>query len=894
MGATPVIGRLWRRVVFPIASCMVVAIISVSDAEEVPKGIELCGGAVDAYRNWEIDRAIQVSREGIELARLAGDSGAEAWCQYAEILASHARHERTDLQVHEGMLGVFALFERAGDLEGQGLTLIRLYESDDSLEPGTEESTAVLAEAQRLLTTAGSEIGQGHIAIKQGQSALEAEELEAAERAFREALTRYERAGYERGLIHVLGELGELALSRGDLEAADETFRRSLERSHRLGYPHGEIVAHDFLARIAGEREDLEGRRLHLEQGLALCMDVQLSRHFCFLSHHLGKLQEEEGLHGKARKTYGDALALAPDDFWKAFLTLDLALLAEDLDEHEVARERFAEILELESTDSQYPAAIAARRLADAARDRGDRRAAAEFYRLASEFAARCELPGREAPALEFLAEIQRELGSTAEADTSHRLAAVRYADAGKPKKSGDVWSRQAEIERERGDRDSAHSSLQAAVDAYDAANEAGLSARRQSERGDLWDESGDLVAARDAYGLSLVRAIEAGDESLHLFALQDLFRIARLAGDEAEAAKICERIARLGKSGNEAHTQAYTLRGRGQLAQDLGDWPAARALFEQASVAFLDAGLSWSAGDIWLTIARAEFRRQAFVESEAAARRALEVFEGNGDAYDRTYSLLLVAAALYGRGQTEEGRAHAESAAGELTSAGRAGTFNDTRRMESAASALLDIAPPEVLGPLLDAIEAVPASGPGADCLRGAGLEIQATIAWARGDFADSWQALMDAQASYERAGAWVDAMTCLSKLARVAGQLGEFGLAEELALQRGARYAEKGRPEDEGWAWMDVANARADQGRTDDALAALDRAAELLELADGGWGGDRSPLATRGAARVETRYRGRDSIVHGSARSCGEARGRRASRESRDRTGQRLRGPR
>ncbi len=204
---------------------------------------------------------------------------------------------------------ILARAARRVDLEAAALRLLAgLHIAGgrlDEAEHCHQDALALLGEGDSPREVGMCRYALSGIAMRRG---LFAEAGALAEEAWR----CYERAGHRSGAVSSLNLMGEAARAAGDLEAAERCYREALTRAEHLGSWTARLPAANLGLLLIGQRRFEDGRAL-LEQGIAALekqgMSTWASRlRICLLPCEVwaGDLQETT-----ARLSEAEALAAA-------------------------------------------------------------------------------------------------------------------------------------------------------------------------------------------------------------------------------------------------------------------------------------------------------------------------------------------------------------------------------------------------------------------------------------------------------------------------------------------------------------------------------------------------------------------------------------------------------
>lgn len=197
----------------------------------------------------------------------------------------------------------------ARDAEGEPhcLFLLGLIATDRS---DLEAARKAYEEALPLYRNDDNNLGEANCTHALGDIALLRSDLDAALKAFEEALPLYRQIGDILGEANCIRSLGDIALERSDLEVARTAYEEALPLYRQIGVILGEANCIQALGNIAVERSDSDAARNAYEEALQLYRQTGqiLGEANCILN--LGSIALKRSDHYVARKAYEEALAL--------------------------------------------------------------------------------------------------------------------------------------------------------------------------------------------------------------------------------------------------------------------------------------------------------------------------------------------------------------------------------------------------------------------------------------------------------------------------------------------------------------------------------------------------------------------------------------------------------
>jgi predicted ATPase/DNA-binding SARP family transcriptional activator len=161
-----------------------------------------------------------------------------------------------------------------------------------------------------LYHAAGDLSGQIRALETLGFVRLEAGEVERAQSAFEECLTKSQALGDERRQSIALDALGQVALARGDDLSAESLFRRSVSLARRIGHPIAVGQGLWCLGDVARRSGALDRATNFYEDALTIYREAGQKINIAWTLSCLGRALVESGRIRTARESYGEALRL--------------------------------------------------------------------------------------------------------------------------------------------------------------------------------------------------------------------------------------------------------------------------------------------------------------------------------------------------------------------------------------------------------------------------------------------------------------------------------------------------------------------------------------------------------------------------------------------------------
>jgi predicted ATPase/class 3 adenylate cyclase len=255
-------------------------------ADEQPATLLRLGQVLELTGKWA--EAAEVYKQGLELARQAGDLLAQARCQSAI----------GDLHRKQGMY-------------------------DDAM--------AWLEQAQAAFQALGDEAGVGQVLHIEGTVAAQQGNPQRARQLYGASLDVRRKLDDRPQIANSLNNLGIVARSLDDLELARRLYEESLEIRRALNDRRAIAVSLNNLGNLALQQHNAAEARTRLEEAVSLQREVGDKHYLANALNNLGNVARDQGDVEAARSLYGESLALNRElgDMWQtAYLLEDVGLLA--------------------------------------------------------------------------------------------------------------------------------------------------------------------------------------------------------------------------------------------------------------------------------------------------------------------------------------------------------------------------------------------------------------------------------------------------------------------------------------------------------------------------------------------------------------------------------------
>ena len=782
----------------------------------------------------ELEAAAALAERGLEEAAAAPDGRqAEGWCRFAHGLTAIFSLPADEAHGKQRFGESLWLFEDVGDREGQAMAMYRLLESAD-LHWSSPEYEQVLEEIEGLLVGVDAPIASGQMMFERGYRAYAEDDHDSAQSWLRQAMGQFALVGYDRGIAGMKFFLGVVENSRGDAGAARPHLEQALEIYLRLGDHLRAADTYDDLADVAlaeGNRAAFEKyMQLAVEAGEHLPAGFDQAHHWSEMSMVYADAGDLSSALEIAQRGLTVLRETAPDEReLEASLVSRLGWYNKKAGNAEGARLFYEEFLALEAAAAR-PGLLASayKDLGVLARDAGEPEAVAQFEAAAEIF--------RQQGDDYWLAWVADELGTLAIEAGDHE-AALYWSEltveaatrAGVAGLAGNGWIGIARSHLARWNTTAAVEALQRAMESLLEDGDTIQVAKMCSWLGDLYYEQGDCRAARSAYEESLTAAIEVGDAQWHAQALEDLIKVADRLDDDVRVESLCHQLETLAEQNGSEHDLATVARFRAEVAQRQGDEDTELLHLEQALEIYRRVG-SLNAAYVASNIA--DYRRQRGEHTAAA-----ELLDFAADEAERGGDLMGVVCARFLQGTAED-------------AAGNAGARDGAFRASAAAlgAADCDLAADDLvmLHRTLEIDSEVPGAlklvdrlasslltcheqGRSTSVAAAVAWDIQAQLAWERGELALAEQLFGKALDMYEQHGFKDEAALLLWGLAEVQEELGKDEQARDAYRRSAAQDAESGDNDSAADSWMNLGEAALGDGDSVGAQTAFETAVEI-----------------------------------------------------------------
>jgi tetratricopeptide (TPR) repeat protein len=201
---------------------------------DVPSAAEASELVADGERAEELgalDRAVTSFSEAARTKDAA--VAAEALTRLADALRSRAEWDEALDASREG--------ERLARVAGNDLLLAHAIIAEGNVFMCRGDFTEAMALFERVLELTSDPKMRGLALQNIGSTLAQQGQLGAAERAFSESYGYFQRAGYRRGEAMAINNLGRAALDRGDVALAEQLLAQAIETARQDG--HEELIA---------------------------------------------------------------------------------------------------------------------------------------------------------------------------------------------------------------------------------------------------------------------------------------------------------------------------------------------------------------------------------------------------------------------------------------------------------------------------------------------------------------------------------------------------------------------------------------------------------------------------------------------------------------------------
>jgi class 3 adenylate cyclase/predicted ATPase len=307
----------------------------------IQQGLEALGGQETAEaaellliaglirtRQGEYDDALQRCQEGLRIAQELDEVSALA--RAYNLLGVVTRHLGMSAMAVEHFERAFALYERAGDLQGQAIShnLIANAHFDTARWDAADQH---YRQAREIFGRIGNVYRSAFVANNLGGIAKNRGRLDEALAFYREGLESLERIGgspYVLGVFHM--NLGATFVRRGEVEAARQHLRTSREYFERAQARGSLAEMHRHCATAALLAGELAEAGDHARQALELAREMSLRGEEGSALRTLGEIDIAQGQFERAEEQLQQSLEVLEqigDEYERARTELSLARL---------------------------------------------------------------------------------------------------------------------------------------------------------------------------------------------------------------------------------------------------------------------------------------------------------------------------------------------------------------------------------------------------------------------------------------------------------------------------------------------------------------------------------------------------------------------------------------
>jgi len=273
-----------------------------------PQGRVHAGLAAAFWRAGSYEEAEREAREGLRLAREAGDREGEALCVHTLATVSFQRGEFEVCAAH--CREALELQRAAGDRRGEATTLQAL--GAVMPEVGEKErALEVKQEALKLFREIGDRRGEGGALNNVGNSYVETQQLEEALVCYEQAVKIARETGDLPAEAAALYNRGRALAVLARIEEAIESFEQALDLYREIGDPSGEAEVLDDLGFSIAQYGEQDNAIRHLEQARETAARTGRRALVARVLRHLANLLHTKGEQKRAWRHYEEALALA-------------------------------------------------------------------------------------------------------------------------------------------------------------------------------------------------------------------------------------------------------------------------------------------------------------------------------------------------------------------------------------------------------------------------------------------------------------------------------------------------------------------------------------------------------------------------------------------------------
>jgi tetratricopeptide (TPR) repeat protein len=292
------------------------ALALAKDAPPQLRAPALLGNGVLAWRQGDLDAAEPLLRDGLELARAAGDNATTI--NALRSLGALAQNRADYREARALLTSSVELAKQLNDIEAESNTYLSL--GNVALDQGQHaEADAHYTRSLELSEQISDTLGYAYALDNLGVSAWHRGDLDRASRLADEVMELYQQLGIESGKANVWHRRCLVALESGRLQDAEDHGMRALRVRTAQGEDRaGAFVLYD-LARVALARGDSELARSRLRQGLKLALPHGAPVIDVLYLEGTAAYLEQVG-------EYGDAyLLLAAAETWRARIGVPVA-----------------------------------------------------------------------------------------------------------------------------------------------------------------------------------------------------------------------------------------------------------------------------------------------------------------------------------------------------------------------------------------------------------------------------------------------------------------------------------------------------------------------------------------------------------------------------------------
>jgi predicted ATPase/transcriptional regulator with XRE-family HTH domain len=299
----------------------------------------------------EIDHAVSLYEERIELARQSASPADIARCLYDLVWAEARRNnvERVEVLAEESL----TLFRTLGDMTGTANVLAEIgYVAHYAGETG--RATQLFQESLFLLRQLPWNSDIRGCLTRLAYIFQESGNLSLAKKVWEESVSQSLAEGEQRWAAHALCGVAQVARMFGDYDRAVELYEESLAIFHEFSDSNGAAIASIGLSDVARDRGDIEGIIRFAERSLALFRALRKPFHEAFALNNLGRAASMQGEYDRAILLLEESLHLVQeigDRHGIAEILTSIGVAALEQSDYQRAREALSESLRRDGSD---------------------------------------------------------------------------------------------------------------------------------------------------------------------------------------------------------------------------------------------------------------------------------------------------------------------------------------------------------------------------------------------------------------------------------------------------------------------------------------------------------------------------------------------------------------